>query len=122
MCLIAAAIASATGWITLVATAIWYRVVIVPDMYVGDSIVPFVAVMTVGALSFLAVLGGALRRTQGRADGLAAMIIGSFALLAIIFSSLTTTGVLLIPGFLLSTLAASLPPTRPWARTDSPAA
>ena len=116
MCLIVAAIAAAVGWITLAATAIWYRVVVVPELYVGDSVLPFVAVVTLGAVAFLAVLVGAMRRTQGKADGLAVMIIGSFALVVIIFSSLTTTGVLIIPGFLLSTLAATLPPTRPWAK------
>lgn len=116
MCLIVAGIAAAVGWITLAATVIWYRIVVVPDLYVGDSVLPFVAVVTIGALSFLAVLVGALRRTQGRTDGLPTMIIGAFALVVIIFSSLTTTGVLIIPGFLISTLAASLPADRPWAR------
>ena len=82
-----------------------------------DSVVPFVAVVTIGALAFLAVLVGAIRRTQGRVDGLPTMIFGAFALIVIIFSTLTTTGVLLIPGFLIATLAASLPPTRPWVRT-----
>ncbi len=117
MCLIAAVIAAAIGWITLAGTIIWYRLVVVPDLYVGDSILPFVAVMTIGALAFLGVLVGAIRRTQGKADGLPTMIIAAFALVAIIFSSLTTTGVLIIPGFLLSTLAASLPPNRPWEKT-----
>ena len=116
MCLIVAAIAAAVGWITLAATVIWYRVVVVPELYVGDSVLPFVAVVTLGAVAFLAVLVGALRRTQGKADGLAIMIIGSFALVIIIFSSLTTTGVLIIPGFLISTLAAALPADRPWQR------
>ncbi len=116
MCLIVAAIAAAVGWITLAATVIWYRVVVVPELYVGDSVLPFVAVVTLGAVAFLAVLVGALRRTQGKADGLANMIIGSFALVIIIFSSLTTTGVLIIPGFLISTLAAALPADRPWQR------
>ncbi len=116
MCLIVAAIAAAIGWITLAATVIWYRVVVVPELYVGDSVLPFVAVVTLGAVAFLAVLVGALRRTQGKADGLAIMIIGLFALVVIIFSSLTTTGVLIIPGFLISTLAAALPADRPWQR------
>ena len=116
MCLIVAAIAAAIGWITLAATVIWYRVVVVPELYVDDSVLPFVAVATTGAVAFLAVLVGALRRTQGKADGLAVMIIGSFALVIIIFSSLTTTGVLIIPGFLISTLAAALPADRPWQR------
>ena len=116
MCLIAAAVAAAIGWTTIAGTVVWYRVVVVPELYVGDSIVPFVLVVTIGALAFLAVFVGALRRTWGRGDGLPMMVIGAFALVAIIFSSLTTTGVLLIPGFLIATLAASLPPTRPWAR------
>ena len=116
MCLITAAIAAGVGWITLATTAIWYRVIVVPELYVGDSVLPFVAVATIGAVSFLAVLVGALRRTQGKADGLPTMIIASFALVAIIFSSLTTTGVLIIPGFLISTLAAALPADRPWQR------
>ncbi len=117
MCLIAAAIAAGVGWITLGATAIWYRIIVVPELYIGDSVLPFVVVVTVGAVSFLAVLVGALRRTQGRADGLPTMIIASFALVTIIFSSLTTTGVLIIPGFVLSTLAAALPADRPWQKT-----
>ena len=117
MCLIAAAIAAAIGWITLTATAIWYRVIVVPELFMDDSVVPFVAVVTIGALAFLAVLVGAFRRTQDKVDGLPTMIFGAFALIVIIFSTLTTTGILLIPGFLIATLAASLPPTRPWVRT-----
>ncbi len=116
MCLIAGIAAAAIGWLTLAATAIWYESSVVPELYVGDSVAPFVAVVIVGTIAFLAVLVGAIRRTWGKVDGLPTMAIGAFALLAIIFSSLTTTGVLLIPGFLVSTLAASLPPTRPWQR------
>lgn len=119
MCLIVAAIAAAVGWITLAATVIWYRVVVVPELYIGDSVLPFVAIVTIGALAFLGVLVGALRRTQGRADGLAIMIIASFALVVIIFSDLTRVGVLIIPGFLISTLAAALPADRPWAKEDA---
>ena len=116
MSLIAAAAAAALGWITLGGTAIWYWTTVVPDLYIGDSVLPFLGVMLVGALSFLAVLIGAIRRTQAKADGLATMIVASFVMVAIIFSTLTTTGVLMIPGFVVSTLAASLPATRPWQR------
>ncbi len=116
MSLIAAAIAAALGWITLAGTAFWYWNVVVPDLYEGDSSLPFFGVMIVAGLAFLGVLIGAIRRTQEKADGLATMVVAAFVLVAIIFSTLTTTGVLLIPGFLASTLAASLPATRPWQR------
>lgn len=119
MCLIVAAIAAAVGWITLAATVVWYRVVIVPELFIGDSVAPFVAIVAVGAVSFLGVLVGAMRRTQGRADGLAVMITASFALVVIIFSDLTRVGVLIIPGFLISTLAAAMPANRPWERQQS---
>ncbi len=116
MSLIAAIAAAVLGWVTLAATAVWYRVVVLPELYIDDSPVPFIAVVILGAAAFLLVLIGAIRRTRERLDGLPAMIIGAFVLLAIIFSTLPTTGVLLIPGFLVSTLAASLPPTRPWSK------
>ena len=116
MCLIAAAVSAAIGWTTLAGTIVWYWIVVVPELYIDDSVLPFAAVATIGALAFLAVLAGGWRRTSGKSDGLPTMIIGAFALIAIIFSTLATTGVLLIPGFLIATLAASLPPTRPWAR------
>ena len=119
MCLIVAAIAAVIGWITLAATVVWYRVVVVPELFIGDSVLPFVAVVTLGAVSFLGVLVGALRRTQGRADGLVVMVIAAFALVVIIFSDLTRVGVLIIPGFLISTLAAALPADRPWERQES---
>ncbi len=119
MCLIVAAIAAAVGWITLAGTVVWYRVVVVPELFIGDSVLPFVVIVTLGAVSFLGVLVGAMRRTQGKADGLVVMIIASFALVVIIFSDLTRVGVLIIPGFMLSTLAAALPPTKPWERQQS---
>jgi hypothetical protein len=109
MSLAVAAVSSLLGWATLAATTVWYWRVIVPTMYEDQSVLPFVAAVSLSALAYLGVLAGAWRRRQSLRDGLPMMVVGACILAAVIISTLTTTGVLLLPSFLIATLAAALP-------------
>ncbi len=112
MGLIVAVGSSLLGWLTLAGTSIWYWRYIVPDFYEDDSFLPFILVTSIAALAYLAILLGAWRRTKGGRDGLPAMILAAAVLMAIVFSTLPTTGMLLVPSLIVGMLAASLPPKR----------
>ncbi|MBI4235913.1 MAG: hypothetical protein HY688_00975 [Chloroflexi bacterium] len=109
MSLAVAITSSLLGWATLAGTAAWYWRTIVPDLYEDQSVLPFLLVVGVASLAYLAVLVGAWRRARGHRDGLPAMVSAYALLLAAIVMTLVTTGVLLLPSFLLATLAAALP-------------
>lgn len=118
MSLLLAVASSALGWLTLAAISVWYWRVIVPQLYVDDSVWPFVLVTSLSTLAYLAILVGGWRRAKGARDGMPAMIMGLIVIVAVIFSTLTTTGVLLVPSFLIGSLAVTLPPKRQVAVTD----
>lgn len=112
MSLLVAVASSLLGWATLGGTAVWYWRTIVPDHYEDQSVLPFVLTVGLASLAYLAVLGGAWRRRRGLRDGLPTMVVAEGFLVAIIVSTLATMGALLLPSFLLATLAAALPASR----------
>lgn len=113
MSLLLAVVSSVLGWLTLAALSVWYWRVIVPDLYVDDSVWPFVLVTSLSALAFLAILVGGWRRANGARDGMPAMIMGLVVVVAVMFSTLSTTGILFAPSFLIGSLAVALPAKRP---------
>ena len=101
--------AALVGWATLAAATVWYWRTVVPDFYEDETMLPFVATTGLAAALYLAIVLGAWRRFSGFRDGFPTMVVSGVALGALIISTLTTAGILLIPSFIMATLAPALP-------------
>ena len=106
--IIVSGIAAVFGWITLAGASVWYWTTVVPDLYDDQSVLPFVLTMVFAALFYLANLVGAWRKFSGFRDGQPTMILSALALGALIISTLTTAGILLIPSLVVATLAPAI--------------
>jgi hypothetical protein len=103
------AIGAVLGWATLVGATIWYWKTVVPDLYDDESVLPFVLTMVFAAVLYFAIFIGAWRRFAGFRDGMPTMLLSTVTLGALIIATLTISGILLVPSFIVSTLAPALP-------------
>ncbi len=117
--IIVAGAAAVFGWVTLAIAAVWYWVTVVPNLYDDQSILPFILTVVSAALLFLANIVGAWRKFSGFRDGQPIMILSTLALGALIISTLTTAGILLVPSLIVATLAPAVP-SGPRHRTPIP--
>ena len=101
--------AALLGWTTLAGATVWYWRTVVPDFYEDETVVPFVVTTGLAAAFYLAIVLGAWRRFAGFRDGFPTMVVSAAALGALIIATLTTAGILLIPSFIVATLAPALP-------------
>ncbi len=106
--IIVSMVAALLGWVTLAIAAVWYWRTVVPDLYDDESVFPFVATTVVAGVLYLAIVLGAWRRFSGFRDGFPTMIVSALVLGALIISTLTTSGIMLIPSFIVATLAPAL--------------
>ncbi len=106
--IIVSGVAAVFGWITLVGATVWYWTTVVPNLYDDQSVLPFVLTSVFAALFYLANVVGAWRKSSGFRDGQPTMILSSLALGALIISTLTTAGILLIPSLIVASLAPAI--------------
>ncbi|MDA1095802.1 MAG: hypothetical protein O3B84_00895 [Chloroflexi bacterium] len=106
---IVAAFSGLLGWGTIAAITVWYWRTVVPDMYDDESVLPYIAGATITSLAYLAVVVGAWRRFSGHRDGMPVMISGAFVIFSIFIGSIATTGLLLVPSWIIAMLAPALP-------------
>ena len=107
--IIVSGVAAGLGWITLAGATVWYWSTVVPDLYDDQSALPFVLTIVFAALFYLTNIVGAWRKFSGFRDGQPTMILSTLALGALIISTLTTAGILLIPSLIVATLAPAVP-------------
>ena len=107
--IIVSGIAAGFGWITLAGATVWYWTTVVPDLYDDQSVLPFFLTVVFAALFYLANVVGAWRKFSGFRDGQPTMILSTLVLGALIISTLTTAGILLIPSLIIATLAPAVP-------------